>query len=329
MPRRPTNILHVRVRSPRLAWLGLLGILGRFVKLGFLAAVLTAIGWAGYKGYQRVVLENPDFQLRVIDLNPNPVLDEPAFVSLTGLDLQTNLTQIDTTAMRETLLAHPAITAARIERHLPDTLVVRISTREPRAWIAMPDAGHPIRREAGAMLIDGGRIPYPCPELQFEAASSLPVIVLKPEPEQPLTPGTPMRNATLAPCLRLLDNINRHTPGLLATIDTLDQPTPWSIRAVTRSGTEATFGLHGHDRQLRRLDSALAHTSATGRPLATINLIPRENIPVTFRPDAPPPREAPAPTAVEPPIPVAIPVDEADLDESRRAGDLDAILHRN
>jgi len=339
MPRKPSKILEVRVSSPRLAWIGFLGILFRTVKLGSLAAVLAALGWAGHQGYKRAVLENPDFQLRVIDLNPNPVLDESALVSLTGLDLTCNITQVDTTTMRETLIAHPAITAARIERHLPDTLVIRITTREPRAWIALRDDSAAFERKPGALLIDGDRVPYPCPDLQFEHAARLPVIVLKGDPEQStLTTGGPLVHDSLGPCLRLLDTMTRDTPDLLAAIDTLDQPAPWSIRATTHGGTEAIFGLNDHPRQLRKLRAALAHTDPAGRPLATINLIPRENVPITFQSNVPPPRTAPAaqddadgdvPDFDEAAIPVAIPVDEATLQESRRAGDIDAILNRN
>lgn len=326
MPRRPSSVLQVRVRSPRLVWLGFLGIFWRVIKIGCLIAVAAAFGWAGHQGYQRVVLDNPDFQLRAIDLNPNPVLDEPALVALTGLDLTSNLTRVNSTAMRETLLAHPAITAARIERHLPDTLVVRVTTRQPRAWIAIPDAGIPIQRSAGALLIDGDGVPYPCPILQLDDARALPVITLKSDSAQPLTPGTPMDHASLATCLRLLDSIAQHTPDLLPAIDTLDQPNAWSLRAITHQGTAATFGLRDHPRQLRRLAAALEHASRGDRPLATINLIPRENVPITFQAETPP-RAVPV---TEPEaIPVAIPVVEEDLRESRRAGDLDAILNRN
>jgi len=318
MPRKPSNILEVRVSSPRLVWLGFCGMLARLIKLGFCLAVLAAIGWACHEGYKRVVLDNPDFQLRVIDLNENPVLDEPALVELTGLDISSNITRVDAAGMRETLLAQPAITDARIERHLPDTLVIRINTREPRAWLAVPTTDMPIERAEGALLIDADLVPYPCPPRQLAAAGSLPTIILPKDAENPVKPGTPLRNDALNKCIRLLDSILEHTPDLAATIDTIDQPTPWSIRAVTHCGTEATFGLRDHERQLIRLRAALANASQTGREIATINLIPRENIPFTLKSDIPaaPPRA----------IPVEEPITTADI---RREADLDSLLNRH
>lgn len=323
MPRKPSSILEVRVSSPRLAWLGFCGILARVIKLGFFTAVLAAIGWACHEGYKRVILDNPDFQLRVIDLNSNPVIDERGLVELTGLDLTSNITRVDSAGMTQILLDQPAITDARIERHLPDTLVVRITTREPRAWIAMPESGHPVERAVGGLLIDANFVPYPCPELQFDEALSLPVIVLKADPDHPITPGRPLRHETLRQCVRLLDNANTHTPNLVATIDTLDQRNPWSIRAVTHDGTEATFGLRDHERQLTRFHAALVHAENTTRELATINLIPRENIPITLKFD---PASDPAPPRA---IPVEEPVTAADARRDRRETDLDSLLNRH
>lgn len=321
MPRKPSSILEVRVSSPRLVWLGFCGILARAIKLGFLLAVIAALGWAGHQGYKRVVLDNPDFQLRVIDLNDNPVIDERGLVELTGLDLTSNITRVDSAGMTETLLDQPAITDARIERHMPDTLVVRVTTREPRAWIAMPGGGLPAERAVGGLLIDADFVPYPCPELQLEEALALPIILLNEESGQPIKPGRPLRHETLRQCARLLDNAVEHTPELVATLDTLDQPNPWSVRAVTRDGTEAVFGLRDHPRQLVRLRAALAHAGRNSRELATINLIPRENIPITLKSDsAPPPRAIP----VEEP-----PVSAADVRQDRRAADLDSLLNRH
>ena len=327
MPRRPSSILEVRVKSPRLAWLGLLGLLTRLVKIGFLAAVLAAIGWVSHQGYKRVVLDNPDFQLRVIDLNPNPVLDEHAFVELTGLDLNSNITRVDTTGIRRILLDQPAILDARIERHLPDTLVIRLTTREPRAWIAVPGSDIPGGREPGAILIDADSVPYPCPELQFEAAAALPIITLKEHPEHPVAIGRPLRHEQLRQCLRLLDSAKSYTPDLIGRIDTLDQPNTWSIRAVTLDGVEATFGLRDHSRQLVRLRAALDYAESTGDALATINLIPRENIPITLA-------SAPAKPSDDPPAPPrAIPVEEPPTAENqqraRQAEDLDSLLNRH
>lgn len=320
MARKPSSILEVRVSSPRLFWLGFRSILTCTFKITLLTAIIAAIGWSAYEGYKRVILDNPDFQLRVIDLNNNPVIDELSLVELTGLDLTSNLTRIDSAAIKQVLLEQPGITTAHIERHLPDTLVIRITTREPRAWIAEQQPGEKPERAIGRLLVDSDFVPYPCPELQFQDALLLPIIVLNEEPEHPITPGKPLRHLALRQCARLLDQAIEHAPEVIPFIHTLEQPNPWSIRAVTHEGTEAIFGLRDHPRQLTRFGAALAHAKNTAREFATINLIPRENIPITLKSTEPPPPRA---------IPVEEPVTFIESRHNRTSSDLDSLLNRH
>lgn len=321
MPRKSTpNVLEVRVSSPRLVWLGFLGFLWSTIKLFIILAVLATAGWLIHSAYHHVVVQNPDFQLRIIDLNDNSVIDERGLVELTNIDLQSNLTELNLDTIRQALLDQPAITTARLERKYPDTLVVRVTTRQPRAWITTQANGPQIERSIGAMLIDADGIPYPCPELQFKAAEALPFIFLKNNPETPIIPGAPLREESLTKCIRLLDHIRKHNPELVDAIDRIDQPAPWSLRATLKSGTEATFGLRQHDRQLARLNAALAHAKSTGRSIATINLIPRENIPITLKSDLP---------AIPSTPPRAIPVEDPPTTaEVRRDADLNSLLNR-
>lgn len=333
MPRRPTNILEVRISSPRLAWLGFVGFVWGAFKICWVIALVAALGLAGQWAYKQVVLDNPDFQLRVIDLNPNDVLDERGFVKLTGLELTSNITRIDVAGMYETLAAQPAIVDARIERHWPDTLVIRLTTREPRAWISSSQSA---TRKPGALLIDANSVPYPCPDLQFEAAAQLPAIHLREDAGHPIVPGQPLRHPHLRPCMRLLERTQTDTPDLLARIDTLERLNAWSIRATTRCGVDATFGLREHPRQLTRLRAALNHLDQKNESLATINLIPRDNVPITLktttRTPTPDPPENPEPTQETEAPPRAIiveePPDPETLRQLRRAADLESLINR-
>jgi hypothetical protein len=87
---------------------------------------------------------------------------------------------------------------------------------------------------------------------------------------------------------------------------------------TTTSGTVATFGLGDHARQLDYLNDALLHARKKGYQIATINLIPKQNVPITVLGDDNPPR--------------AIPVSEESLTpapESRQTNDLRTLLNRN
>lgn len=319
-PNRPSRsrVLEVRVMSPRIAWFGFLRLVGKLAKLACILAVITGIGWGVWQGIQRAFYQNPDFQLQVIDLNPNPVIDEAGLAEAAGIDLTASIFDIDLEMVSTKLKALPAIADARAERHLPGTLMVRVVARNPRAWISRPQASLSEARRAGAMLVDQNGIAYPCPELQLESAMKLPTIQLPLSEKSPVTAGQHLTHPELAHCLRLLDSAREADPEAVHWIESVSQVNEWSLLLVTRQGTAATFGLGDHERQIRSLRAAMDHSSQKGYSISTINLIPKRNVPITLRDEAAAPR--------------AIPVSEpgpAEIREDRRARDLSTLLNRN
>jgi hypothetical protein len=288
------RVLEVRVLSPRIAWFSFLKILGKLTKLACILAVITGIGWSVWQGIQRAFYENPDFRLQLIDLNTNPVIDEVGVVEAAGIDLTASLFEIDVTAVAEKLKALPAIADARAERHLPGKLLVRVTPRLPQAWISTPESGLPSGRQAGAMLVDTSGIAYPCPEMQVESAAGLPIIHLPLSAAQPIIPGAPVKHPQLTHCLRLLNSASTADSHSIAWIESIEQVNSWSLRIITRDGTSATFGLGDHVRQIQSLRAAMDHSSQKGYSIQTINLIPKQNIPITLRDESqPPPRAVP------------------------------------
>jgi hypothetical protein len=314
------SVLEVRVMSPRIAWFGFLKLLGRLTRVACVIAVLAGIGWGVWRGVQHAFYQNPDFNLTVIDLNPNPVIDELGVASLCGIDLSAcpSLFEIDVKNAVEKLNALPAITEARIERHLPGKLMVRVVPRTPKAWISCPDQGLGEVRRAGGMLVDGQGVAYPCPDLQLETAAALPVIELPASAENPVTVGKKIRNPSLEYCVLLLDSARAADPDAVQWIDSIKQLNEWSLELVTRQGTSAIFSLGDHARQIESLRAALDHAGEKGYDIATINLIPKYNIPITLRDGAEPPRA----------IPVSLP-DAAPSGSDRRTRDLSNLLNRN
>lgn len=291
--RRQSNprVLEVRVMSPRIAWFGFLRFLGFLGKVAFVLALLGGLGWGAWRGIQHAFYRNPDFRLQSLDLNENPVVDELAAAAAAGIDLTAgvNLFEIDIAAAEDRLRALPALTDVHIERHLPGTLVVRVTARTPKAWIVSPQAGLARARAAGGLLVDELGVAYPCPERQLAAASALPVVELPASPEHPLEAGIRVTQPELERCLRLLDAAHREDPSAGRWIESVSQANAWSLRMTTRGGTTAMFALGDHERQIQNLRAAMEHAAARGETLETINLIPRHNIPVTFgKPEAAP-----------------------------------------
>jgi len=58
---------------------------------------------------------------------------------------------------------------------------------------------------------------------------------------------------------------------------------PAILRAETGSGVVVWFREEGIERQFRNLEGIWRHAEEEGRDLATVNLVPERNLPVTFR----------------------------------------------
>lgn len=298
-PRRRAqpSVLEVRVMSPRIAWHRFTRLLGSLLRLALLLALLVGIGYGIWRGVEHTFHNNPDFRLQIIDLNPNPVIDELGLVELTGIDLShdTSLFAIDVEETKRRLEALPAVVEARVERHLPKadqpaTLMVRITHRQPRAWVALSGTDLSAVRRVGGMLLDPANHLYPCPEGQFAEAESLAVILLAGHEDHPLTPGTTLDHPELERCLRLLEAARQADAASPRWIQSIRQANDWSLRLVTRNGTSATFALRDHGQQIERFRAALDHAAKKGYLIDTINLIPRINVPITVRGETEPPR---------------------------------------
>jgi hypothetical protein len=289
------NVLQVRVMTPRIAWLGFLGFFGSLTKLACVVAILAALGWGVWRGMQVAFYRNPDFRLQVIDLNANPVIDELRVASVIGIDLTSNpsLFDVDVSNATEQLKALPEITDAKLERHLPDTLVVRVTPRVPKAWIRCVEAGISEVRKTGGLLVDQDGVAYQCPESQINSTLRLPVIDLPATEDAKPAAGKRIEQPELGYALALIKAICEVDAGGMQWIDSIRQANKWSLELVTRDGTTALFGLGDHRRQIENLRAALAHAGSRGYVIDSINLIPKYNTPITIRSETKPPKAIP------------------------------------
>lgn len=316
--RHQVKVLKSEVMSPRIAWFTALSFLKLLAKVSTAIGILLVIAYGIRQAVEHTFHRNPDFRLQAISLNRNNVLNEAALVEQLGINLSGNIFDFEVESLEGQLLAIPAISSAKVRRNLPGTLEFEISTRKPVAWIACPKEGYPLARVQNSLLVDHDGFTYPCPDGQLADCQALPVLILAPDNEHAIAPGITLNHPQYKHSLHLLNAITAKCPEETPSIQSISQENEWSMRLTTTSGTVAIFGLGDHARQLDYFTRALIHARSNGYQIATINLIPKRNVPITVLRDVDPPR--------------AIPVAEEILtptSESRQTEDLRGILNRN
>ena len=316
--RHHVKVLKSEVMSPRIAWFTALSFLKFLTKAAVVLGILLVIAYGILQAIEHTFHQNPDFRLQAVNLNQNDVLDESALVEQLEIDLSANIFDFDVDTLEGQLLAIPAISSAKVRRNLPGTLEFQITTRKPSAWIACPEGGYPIARAQGSLLVDHEGFTYPCPAGQVEKCQALPILILTPKEAHTIAPGITLEHPEYRHSVHLLSAISEGYPEEIPAIYSISQENEWSMRLTTTTGTVAIFGLGDHARQLDYLTRALLHARRKGYEIATINLIPKRNVPITVRGDGEAPR--------------AIPVTEEDLAPSpvsQQANDLQSLLNRN
>lgn len=153
---------------------GLLGAVGTLLLWAlplFLAAAAFAVPLLGVRAYE-YVMQSGYFHVRevVIDqtstrstMAPDkpyrPHLSRDEVLATAGIGAGTHLLEADVAAMTDKLMAHPWIRWARIEKELPDILIVHVVEHVPSAYLAPHldrDDGRPTAGEAvpNLLLVD-------------------------------------------------------------------------------------------------------------------------------------------------------------------------------
>lgn len=324
--RREVKTLQAQVISTRIAMYDARKAVGLCLRMLLVAGIVVGLGMLVWAGVKRALLENDEFMLRELVINHNPVLDEQRLFHVTGMDADSSLFELSPALIRERLLARPEILRARVTREFPGRLVIDVTERRPQVWISCPSAGIQPRDQMSGLLADVHGILFSCRPGLLAEASGLPVIEITADGAD-LQEGSKLRHPSYLRGMRLLREAQDADSGAAGWIDVIRQHKSWACELVTRAGTVATFGHEEIDRQMQDFLAALRHCEETGRQLASIQLVGRRNLPVTFQDGAGPARQVapvrPEPEAAMPEAPPrAILVDETELgNHEQAAGD--------
>ncbi|MBB5352334.1 cell division septal protein FtsQ [Haloferula luteola] len=280
--RHQVKVLRANVMSPKIFWFDFKqALFSGFRWLSF-AGLLVAAGWGIWQGIQRGLFENPEFRLRRLTMNENTALSDERLLTVTGIDLDGSLFDCRPREIREKILSLPEVLSARVTRQFPGSLDIQVTARQPAVWVACSELDIAPRDPVTGLLVDSQGMMFPCTAAMWESASQLPVIQLEEEGFS-LEGGMKVKNESFLRGMRLLTEARKASDDASRWVDTIRQYKGWGSQLVTRDGTVATFSHGDLERQMGDFLAACQHASQKGRKIATIELVGRRNLLVTFQ----------------------------------------------
>ena len=148
-------------------------LIGLLVMGGLTGLYLSPVGQAGIsfcrKGWQ-VITERAHWQLNQVVVEGHKRTDKKTILNALKVSKNQDMNTIPLSQMRQNLLKLPWIKQVSIERHLPDTLIVRIVEKTPialwqnnQSYQPLDELGHPIQDDkllpADLILVVGSDAP--------------------------------------------------------------------------------------------------------------------------------------------------------------------------
>jgi cell division septal protein FtsQ len=249
---------------------------------------LVAFTWFGIRALVNIlILENDQYRVRVVEVNTDGVMSREEALEKTGLREGLNIFSLNLDSAQRALASIPEIKEARVERILPDTVTIAIEARRPVAWVAPRDTGVDPSAMETASLVDKDGVMMK-PSGPDSSVTRLPVVYGVPTEQWRL--GDRIDLPELQAALELFSRAGERTNPEIP-LRAADITKGWCVVAWGDPQTRYTFGLEEIPAQLDRLQMVLLHVGQTSRKIATANLMPERNTPVTFQDDPPPAAE--------------------------------------
>ena len=247
----------------------------RLVKVCALVALLGGIGYGSTVGWKKFFWQNPDYALTDITFATDGTLTRDQARAVAKIKPGANIYSYKTGPIRDALLALPQVESVEVVRYLPNRIEVTVKERKPTAWLAAAP-GEKSAAPKPTHLLDASGIVFQ-PRVILPEVKSLPVIAGV--QTEDLEPGKKIHKAEVLAALDLLRR-TRETGALKVT--TVDVSKGCYIVATDQKRAQITFGLDDIAGQMDRLGAVRNEATLIGQEIATINLIPVRNIPVTF-----------------------------------------------
>jgi hypothetical protein len=303
--RRKQHLLDVKVRSRRATQHRIRNAMGMVWKLVLLAGLCTG-GYVGAReAATRLFFENPDYQVKTIELQTDGTLQREEVLKTADLHEGKNIFRVNLAQVRDRVQQLPQADEVEVVRKLPNEIDIRIVERRPVAWITSEtEITDPFASDAAFLV--GRRGVLMKQKKLLPDYLGLPLILGC--TSESLEPGKVVESPEAKTALELLRLTERSLLQTRFQIREIDISKSYCLVVTDKNHSRVMFALAGLEDQLRRLQVFLDYCDNTKQELETLNLVAQRNIPVTFTSPASSVINDTIEPAVEPRIMKAIPV---------------------
>src|SRR5437773_8643385 len=277
--RRQQHLLDVKVRSRRATQHRVRRVMGVLSKV-ILTAVIVAAAYLGVReAARRLFFENPDFQLKTIELQTDGTLQREQVLKAADLREGENIFTVNLAKVQDRIQELPQADEVQVVRKLPGEINIRVVERKPVAWITSEkDISDPFASDT-AFLVDARGVLMKQKKLLPEYLG-LPLILGC--SSEALEAGKVVESSEAKTALELLRLSARSFLQMRFQIREIDVSKGYCLLVTDKNHARVTFGFNDLHTQLRQLENFLTYCDDSKQELGTVNLIVQRNIPVTF-----------------------------------------------
>jgi len=279
--------------------------MGMFSRVILIVVLLAAVCAGVREAARRLFFENPDYQLKTIELQTDGTLQREQVLKATDLREGKNIFKVNLAQVHDCIQQLPQTDEAQMMRKLPSGIDIRVVERKPVAWITSEkEISDPFASDA-AFLVDARGVLMKEKKLLPEYLG-LPLILGC--SSEALEAGKVIESPEAKNALELLRLGARSFLQMRFQIREIDISKGYCLLVTDKNHARVTFGFNDLQTQLRRLEQFLVYCDDTKQELGTVNLLVQRNIPVTFVEPAASVINDTIEPAVEPRIMKAVPV---------------------
>jgi cell division protein FtsQ len=276
--RKRQHLLDVKVRARKASARRTRGVLLMVAGFVLVASLLAGVAFGAKRALNALFFANADYALKTINVTTDGNLTRDAILRAANVAEGENIFAINLTKVRESLSAVPEVEDSRVQRILPNKLVISIQERRPVAWVVPPDANLASFNFENAFLVDERGILLKTKSLPPEYLG-LPLIVGVDTSN--CQAGQPLEQDEAKAALDLIRASTEILQGRFQ-IQTIDVSKRYCIIVTDKQKASVTFSTDGLEAQLHRLGIVLNYCDSNSRELQTVNLMAQRNVPVTF-----------------------------------------------